>query len=148
MVSIKKLNINLLDEIKQLEIAQSQKNYVNVDFEEILRIVNHYPNMSVLGIYNDDIIVGFACCLLEDNGNMDLYKFMIDYRYQGNGYAKVALELIIDLLKPFATKEELWLSVHPKNVVAITLYKEIGFFQQKTEFDADDEIFFKYIYSN
>lgn len=147
MITIKKFKNTLLDEIRQLEITEYQKDYVNVDFDEILKMVQHHPNMNVFGIYNDNIIVGFACCLLDDDGDMNLLKFMIDYRYQGNGYAKVALGLILDLMKPFAAKEELWLSVHPQNVVAIKLYKEIGFLQQKTQFDADDEIFSKYIFA-
>lgn len=147
MITAKELNNSLLDEIKQLEITEYQKKYVDMTFNEVEKIVQQHPNTKIFGIYRDMLIVGFACCLLDDDGDMNLLKFMIDYQFQGYGYGKIALEIVLKAIRSFATKGEIWLSVHPKNHAAIKLYEGNGFYQQQTPFDADDERFYKYSFA-
>lgn len=146
MLTIKKLENKFIKDLKSLQMTEFQKNYVHIDFEDILNNVKKNSNMSVLLVCNDDVVIGFACVLLDEEGDLNLLKFMIDYNYQGKGYAKQSLLLVLDLIKSQAHKDEVWLSVHPNNTKAVDLYKKIGFTQQQTKYDADDEIFFKYVY--
>lgn len=146
MLTIKKLENKFIKDLKSLQMTEFQKNYVHIDFEDILNSVKKNSNMSVILVCNDDVVIGFACVLLDEEGDLNLLKFMIDYNYQGKGYAKQSLLLVLDLIKSQAHKDEVWLSVHPNNTKAVDLYKKIGFTQQQTKYDADDEIFFKYVY--
>lgn len=147
MIEIKKFENIYLEDLKNLQITEFQKNYIHIDFEEILKMYENDLNTSILLVFNDNVMVGFACFLLDDDGDINLLKFIIDYRYQGKGYSKTALRLLLDLIKSSATKGEVWLSVHPQNTIAIDIFRKIGFLQQQAQYDADDEIFFKYSYS-
>ncbi|MEG2869566.1 MAG: GNAT family N-acetyltransferase [Terrisporobacter sp.] len=146
MIIIKKLENKLIKDLRSLQMTEFQKNYVHIDFDDMLNKIKNNSDMNLYLVCNDDVVIGFACILLDEEGDLNLLKFMIDYNYQGKGYAKQALLLLLDLIKSQAPKDEVWLSVHPNNTKAVDLYKKIGFTQQQTKYDADDEIFFKYVY--
>lgn len=146
MITVKRVKDNFMVEIKQLKITEFQKKYVDIDIEDIQKLTFNYSNIFNYVVYNDNDIIGFACFVLDDEGDMNLLKFMIDYRYQGNGYAKEALEGLLDIIKIFVIKEEIWLSVHPHNTIAIAVFEKVGFIQKQTQYDAGDEIFFIYSY--
>lgn len=81
------------------------------------------------GIYADDRMVGF---LLFDNevytdGYYWILRFMIDHKFQGNGYGKSALLQVIDILKRKSDCREIRVSHVPINAQANALYKSCGF---------------------
>lgn len=100
--------------------------------------------MEVIGVYKDDTMIGFASYVLDEEGDMNLYKLMIDSRYQGKGYGKEALNKVMEVIKKAAVNREVWTSVHPKNVAAKNLYCSYGFKETITGLEAEDEIFLKY----
>ncbi len=71
-----------------------------------------------------------------------IWRFMIDKRYQGNGYGKEALKLAIDFIKtsPSGKAEYCWLSYEPENEVARNLYLSFGFEEKKELWKEDQEI--------
>ena len=54
-------------------------------------------------------------------------RFFIDERYQGNGYGKLAMPLILENISKSYNCKEIHLSVYPHNLPAINLYKQFGF---------------------
>lgn len=56
-----------------------------------------------------------------------LDRFMIDYRFQGNGYAKRFLPLLIQNIQYQYGCKKIYLSLHPDNKLAQQLYKSFGF---------------------
>ncbi|MGH4119521.1 GNAT family N-acetyltransferase [Clostridium sp.] len=100
--------------------------------------------MKILGVYLGDVMIGFASYILDEQGDMNLYKLMIDKHSQGNGYGKEALIKLMDIIKNETKNKEIWLSLHPNNAVAIKIYCNYGFNQQIIGLEAEDEIFFKY----
>lgn len=146
MITVKKVEETFIDVLKQLKVTESQKKYVDIDFEDIQNLTFNYPNIFIYAVYNDNDIIGFACYVLDDEGDLNLLKFMIDYRYQGNGYAKEALEGLLEIIKYFVVKREIWLSVNPLNAIAIAVFEKAGFIREQTQYDADDEIFYRYSY--
>lgn len=60
-------------------------------------------------------------------GRLWLDRFLIDCRYQGNGYGKAALELMIKYLSRKYHEKDIYLSVVKENAVAIRLYQSHGF---------------------
>ena len=80
------------------------------------------------GIYDDETPVGF--CMIgfgtdddwEDapdiaRSNYNLWRFMIDERYQGKGYGRAAMKQIVDYIasEPCGPAEYCWLSYEPEN---------------------------------
>lgn len=56
-----------------------------------------------------------------------LDRFMIDYNFQGNGYAKQFLRLLITYLQQEYQCKKIYLSLHPDNNLAMKLYESFGF---------------------
>ena len=58
-----------------------------------------------------------------------IWRFMIDKKYQGQGFGKEALRLTLEYIKTFPAgkAEACWLSYEPENVVARKLYSQAGF---------------------
>lgn len=61
---------------------------------------------------------------------------MIDYHFQGNGYAKRFLHLLIQYLQQKFQCKKIYLSLHPENKLAMKLYESFGFHLTG---DIDDE---------
>ena len=92
-----------------------------------------------MGIYNDETPVGFMMLGYEniEDGKIkgvsgfayNLWRFMIDEKYQGKGYGKRAMELALDYIKTFpeGPAEYAFLSYEPENTSAAQLYKSFGF---------------------
>lgn len=145
MIKIKKYNELYKQQLLQLKITNQQKKFVSINISDLINDTKN-NNLYLWVIIKNEQIIGVAAFLLDDDNDMNLLKYMIDSNFQGKGFGKEALKELIKLQKSFTPKNEVWLSVHPDNKTAISLYKRIGFTQQYTEYDADDEIFFKYLY--
>ncbi|GAB2540929.1 GNAT family N-acetyltransferase [Gracilibacillus alcaliphilus] len=87
------------------------------------------PTTVPHGIYANDQMVGF---ILFDNqmyndGYYWILRFMIDQRYQGNGYGKSAILEVIKQLEAKSDCKEIRVSHVPHNKAANGLYKSLGF---------------------
>lgn len=90
--------------------------------------------------YAGDAMVGLAALAYEPGSadNYWLYHFFIDRDYQGRGYGKDALQLLVELLREQQTGcHVLRLTVHPENVVAQRLYTRAGFQSTVAELDGE-----------
>ena len=80
----------------------------------------------VRGIELDNKIIGFSMYGLdEDTKNYWICRLMIDYAFQGNGYGREAIQLILDEMKQLDGCETIYLSTEPDNEVAIKLYRKL-----------------------
>ena len=142
-IGIKKIDDSNWRECIKLEVAESQNNFIPSNLYSIAES-KFETEMKIFGVYKNDIMIGFASYILDSQGDMDLYKLMIDRGYQQNGYGKRALIMLMNIMKNETKNKEIWLSLHPNNFVAIKLYRDYGFNQEITGLEAEDEIFFKY----
>ncbi len=76
------------------------------------------------GIYHDDVSGGFV---VIDLGDYDISDFMIDYRYKGKGYERIALVKIIQLFRILGQLPEAVTRVIPANIEVKNLYESVGF---------------------
>lgn len=142
-ITIKNIDDSNWAECIQLEVTETQKTFIPSNLYSMEESKSE-KRMKILGIYKEDIMVGFASYILDEEGDMNLYKLMIDKHYQGNGYGKKALRILMDIMKNITEKKEIWLSLHPDNMVSIKLYSGYGFNQEITGLESENEIFFKY----
>jgi len=61
---------------------------------------------------------------------LGIYRLMIDKKYQGKGYGKEAMKVVLAYIyaNPFFDDYGISLDVDPNNAIAIKLYKDLGFF--------------------
>ncbi|MBP1907690.1 diamine N-acetyltransferase [Paenibacillus turicensis] len=97
----------------------------------------YMPAMETKAIYEDDEMVGFVMYGI-DEGELWIMRYMIDYRYQGKGFGKLALGLIIDEVWKSYTEQQIKISIEPENKKAKKLYERLGFVDTNT-FE-DDEL--------
>lgn len=75
--------------------------------------------------------IGFVLCGSSEDGDGNtiymLRRFMVDIRFQRQGYGKKALSLVMEEMKRYYNCNEIYLSVVPENIKAIHLYEKAGF---------------------
>lgn len=143
MLKLKKINRKNVGEILKLEVFDNQKSFVATNnisiIEEYIAIVEN-GHVFTFGIYNDDAPVGFLMIGFDVNsddadapkiakGNYNIWRFMIDKKFQGKGFGKKAIELALEFINTFpcGIAQYCWLSYESDNDEARKLYKSVGF---------------------
>lgn len=131
-IYLKDIEENNLLECALLTTNKEGKNYVFEEFvaSNAFSIAQSkvQKGWTVKAIYNDDLIIGFTMygyCYEYDF--YEICRFMIDHKYQGKGYGKLALIKIIEEMKKHEDCKEIYISFDPKNNIARSLYESLGF---------------------
>ena len=143
MLKLKKINRKNVGEILKLEVFDNQKRFVaanNISIIEAYLAITENNDVFTFGIYNDDAPVGFLMIGFDVNsddadtpkiakGNYNIWRFMIDKKFQGKGFGKKAMNLALEFVNTFpcGTAEYCWLSYESDNDIARQLYQSVGF---------------------
>ena len=117
-------------QIASLSVAEEQKSFLAPAIGILARgYVYRNCNARVFGIANEEQIVGVALVrdFLEEPVGYDLQQFMIDKRFQGNGYGTEALQLILEVLKEDGRYSTVEVCVKKAAVAALRVYEKVGF---------------------
>ena len=143
MIRLEKISGRNFRDILELHVNDSQESFVapnDISLAEAYIALANHGHAFPFGIYDDGTPVGF--CMVgygadddwEDApavaaGNYNLWRFMIDRRYQGRGYGRAAMKLVMDFIagKPCGPAACCWLSYEPENTAAKALYASFGF---------------------
>lgn len=95
---------------------------------------------TIKGIQADESLIGFTMYGYSDELKAyELCRFMIDEHYQGNGYGKRALQIIISEMFQSYKCDKIYLSTAPNNSKGKHIYENAGFVQTgKTCGEGDD----------
>ncbi len=117
-------------EILQLQVADSQKNFIETPYQCLEDSVT-WEQFRPVGLYAGETLVGFAMYgLFEEEGKAGrlwIDRLLIDVRYQGKGYGKRFMILLMTYVQDRYGQRPIYLSVYPDNVNAIRLYEQLGF---------------------
>ena len=143
MLELKKINRNNIGEILELEVFDNQKSFVATNNSSIIEAyieITDNNDVFTFGIYNDDIPIGFLMIGFnvnsDDEGaqriakeNYNIWRLMIDKKFQGKGFGKEAMDLAIEFVNTFpcGKAKYCWLSYESENNLARQLYKSVGF---------------------
>ena len=143
MLKLKKTNRKNVEEILKLEVFDNQTSFVatnNISIIEAYIAITENNDVFTFGIYKDDAPVGFLMIGFDVNsddadapkiakGNYNIWRFMIDKKFQGKGFGKKAMDLALEFVNSFScgTAKYCWLSYESDNDVARQLYKSVGF---------------------
>ena len=117
-------------DVASLSVKDDQKNYVAPAIGILARAyVYRACNARIYVIENDGTIVGTALVreFTDEPLGYDLQQFMIDHRFQGNGYGSTALGLILDELRMEGHYDHVEVCVKKEDAKAIHIYEKHGF---------------------
>jgi diamine N-acetyltransferase len=152
MIHLEKLTYENFDDVFELKVKKDQYGFVA---SNCYSIAEAYITMISGGqvfpfaIYNDKKLVGFIQIGYGENADQDgvsvekdnyeIWRFMIDKRFQGRGYGKDALKLALDFIRtwPCGKADLCWISYEPENEIAKKLYSSFGFVETG-EMDGDE----------
>lgn len=143
MLRLEKVNGANVWDVLKLSVDDNQKEFVannEVSIIEAYTAITANGFAFPFGIFDDDILVGFLMVGFDKDdywddapaiatGNYNLWRLMIDKKYQHKGYGRKAVELALDFIRtlPCGSAECCWLSYEPENTVAKNLYAAFGF---------------------
>lgn len=155
MIEFRKITDDNFRQCIELHPGKENESFVDSNSiglaEAFVAIDNDTCSPMPFAIYKDDQMVGFIQLayyranqdeMLEEV--YDIWRFMIDEKYQGKGYGKAALRKAIEYVKtyPKGFANKLYLSYVPGNKAAESIYKRVGFV--KTGEVSDGEIVMVY----
>lgn len=137
MISLPELEMNSMEfrEIDKsnywdciaLTVDDSQIDFV-ADNKQSLVEAAYEDGLYVLGIYNEDTMVGFVLYDYDETfPGWSMSRFMIGKQFQGKGYGKRAVIAFLDYFKKMHGADKLFISVSLDNTVARKMYSDIGF---------------------
>jgi len=140
-ITLKEINQNNFNDVISLKVEKyCASNLYSLAQSKI------FPESIPLAIYNDDTPIGFIMYGIEprDNNEYWIDRFMIDAKFQKNGYGKKALEMVINKIKQDKTHNKIKISTNPENMIARKLYAKLGFYETGELHDDEVLMIFEY----
>ncbi|MBO1626745.1 GNAT family N-acetyltransferase [Bacillus arachidis] len=134
---IREVTANNWRSVAALQVTKGQQQFIESNAFSLAESLFEGNGTSV-GLYDGETLVGYAMYgwYSAKDDSVWLDRFMIDYHFQGNGYAKRFLHLLIQYLQQKFQCRKIYLSLHPDNTLAMKLYESFGFHLTG---DIDDE---------
>ncbi len=127
VVTLREITQESLRSILRLDVAEHQKQFVASNAVSIAQA--HFEEKAWFrAIYTGETPVGFL--MLYDDPEEPryyLWRFMIDARYQGNGYGRQGMELLISHVRSRPNATELLLSHVQGKGSPMGFYQQLGF---------------------
>lgn len=123
--------------IAALRVDKAQAHFV-ADNAASLAEADHDPGASPRAIMADDTLVGFLMYDASDQGDVRLYRFMIDAAQQGRGYGRAGLRAFMAEIAGLGDVSRISICYEPENEAARSLYAKAGFVEEGL--DEDDEM--------
>ncbi len=132
-------------EVEGLTVFSEQAGFIE-SVSECLQEADELELWRPVGIYDNDILIGFAMYGYFPEpvpGQLWLDRLLIDKKYQGKGYGKQSVLLLLERLHTEYQSDTVYLSVYENNPHAIKLYQQIGF-QFNGKYDSKGEHIMEY----
>ena len=137
-VSLRPISEDNVNAIIKLDVAENQKDLVAPNSVSIAQAA-HTTNRWERAIYADDEPVGYV--LLSENRTKPryyLWRYMIDQRYQGMGFGRTAMEIVIDYVRTLPKATEMYVTYVPVEQGPRDFYAGLGF--EDTGVDHEGEL--------
>lgn len=129
--------------VRKIKLKQGQEKFIET-VDKCLEEADTYDQWHPVAIYYEDKIIGFAMYgSFGPNRDTWIDRIMIDEKYQGRGFGKIAMMKLIDIVSKEYEVNTIYLSIVEENILAYNLYKSIGF-KSMNERDVNGELLFKY----
>lgn len=125
-ITLREVTKDNYEDVCSLEVADDQKGHLSSNIESILESKFH-ETLTPRAIYSDEVPVGFIMGERTSEKEIEIFRFMIDQKYQKKGFGRTALELAFSEIKQLDGVTQIQICYHPDNEVAKRLYLNVGF---------------------
>ncbi len=139
-VLLKEITENNFIDAFNLKLNENEEKFVSHPIRSLAQAYVYRNQCTPFGIYDGETMVGYVMVIYDyDIPEYDIWHMMIDRSERGKGYAKAALELVLEYIKnkPFGNSDRVALTCNKDNPTALRLYKSFGF--ELTGSSDDDE---------
>lgn len=140
MVTICKINPD--GYATDLVVLPEQEKFVN-SAKQMIKDVKEGSTFhcTLFEILADELPVGLVYYAdLPELNVYNLCQFFIDHRYQGRGFGKAALLLVLEKMREEGRYKRVSVTYHEGNDVALRLYESVGFVHTGAEFKGDKDM--------
>lgn len=110
-----------------LKVSKDQEKVISNNLLSLAQAYAYRKIADAFLLYEEDTPVGFVLLQIDIKDDFfDVWRLMIDYKYQRRGYGKKALLVIIEYFKSKGAKV-VHLSHQENNYGVAELYKAVGF---------------------
>lgn len=143
MIQLEELNVDNWLKATELKVSKEQKAFFPIPNVYWIGISRYEEGTTLYAIKNDEVFVGLVGLGYDEDGVSGyINPLMIDEKYQGKGYSKDAMKLVIEKLKNDYGVHEIHIGHQKENNIAGKLYESLGF----TIFDEDEKDYFRRLY--
>ena len=129
----------------KLRVREDQQNFVAPNLYSIAESQFGFEDegewkLHPFGLYVNDEPVGFLMYGLNTGHSrfqVFILRLMVDERFQGKGYGKEAMKVLMDRLRADENLKAVGISYEPHNEVARKLYAAFGFVETGEMLDAE-----------
>lgn len=148
MILFKEINADNIEAVVALEVSPEQQRYLETtnlkSFADAYESQREGIPAVPLAIYAENDLIGFVMYSYDtmdhesfseepiyEKKSYFISQFMIDQKYQGQGYGRAALKLLLEKFEeyPFGPADFVALFHHDDNQSAQKLYQSFGFFK-------------------
>ena len=130
MIRLADVDESNFDAVRRLDVGPDQRRFLDSTLGILARgYVYRAQRARVLAAEADGTVAGLLLVkdMDEEPACYDLQQFLIDSRFQGKGYGKAALGLLLDLLRSEGKYADVEVCVHRDNAAALALFFGAGF---------------------
>ena len=115
--------------MKIIEVTENKKEYLDLLLlaDEQENMVDCYLDNGRMYILDDNGVKSECVITGERNGVLEIKNIATVPEHQGKGYAKPAVQLILQEIRTHYPNANIYLSVYAENHPAIALYRSFGF---------------------
>ncbi|WP_346900161.1 GNAT family N-acetyltransferase [Clostridium sp. UBA7503] len=129
--------------VRKIKLKSNQEKFIET-VDECLKEASTCSQWNPVAIYDNEAVIGFAMYgSFGPNKDTWIDRIMIDEKYQGKGFGRIAMTKLIDIVSKKYDVNTIYLSIVEQNTLAYSLYKSIGF-EYINEKDVNGELIFKY----
>ncbi|NJL33831.1 MAG: GNAT family N-acetyltransferase [Chloroflexaceae bacterium] len=139
MVTLREITAETIDHMLKLSVTEPQQKLVATNAVSIAQA--HFNKHAWFrAIYADETPVGFVMLYIDEKkAEYDLWRLMIDQRYQRYGYGRKAVEQVIDDVRQLPNATVMRVSYVPIEGNPSPFYTRLGFVETG-EWDDDEKI--------
>jgi diamine N-acetyltransferase len=127
-VSLRPVTEDNLPAILELKVHDHQLGFVAPNDRSLVQAYTAGERAWVRAIYADQVPVGFAMLSIDrQKPRYYLWRYMVDGRYQGLGYGRRGLQLVVDFVRSLPQATALFLSYAPGEGSPRSFYEKAGF---------------------
>jgi diamine N-acetyltransferase len=127
-VSLRQVTEDNLRAVIELQVSEEQRRFVAPNERSLVQAYTAGEGAWVRAIYAGEVPVGFLMLSVDlEKPRYYLWRYMVDARYQGLGYGRRAMELLIEHVRSLPGASELFLSYVPAPGGPQGFYEKIGF---------------------